>query len=117
MIEPGSRLRAIRFVMYIITILYAALNVVSPQTNINIGLSSALVATSVGITQLLAALTGLVLDLRSKDGVVLKAVLMLLTLGYVYEFVIISTTEPSPYRWAPFLAYAVICAVLYISEE
>ena len=123
----NTSLRGIRIVIYLTTIMYAMVNAFNTSPNFietNVPdpglLSSTNAVIAVGVVQLMASLIGLVVDVspsqKSKRRLI-RPVLAVLVFTYMYELVIIFIYTPQPFRWIPFVAYTVICSVLYIAEE
>ena len=118
-------LRPIRSVVYLTTIFYAFLNAGWPvESSFSVevgaeGFGGVQAATAVGIIQLAAALLGIAFDWfwHRKYSHLVHWVFAVLTLTYLYEFALIAIYDGNPFRWAPFLVYTVICAVLFLSEE
>jgi hypothetical protein len=114
-------LRPVRFVIYSTTLLYGAINLVygpgDPPSN-ETPLATATAAAVVGVVQLVAAIVGAIFDLTS-DGRsrILKWVLFLLAVSFIYESVLVMTSTADPFSWAPLLVYAALCSVLYLSKE
>jgi hypothetical protein len=114
-------LRNIRYVIYLTTFLYGLINLIygpgSPP-DAETPFSSTTAATAVGILQFFLAIIGITLDLTGtgKRGMV-KFVLLMLSVSYVYEAVLAITSTGDPFSWAPLFVYAALCSVLYLAKD
>jgi hypothetical protein len=116
-----SELRPIRFLIYLTTLAYSLVVILSgPSTEpsiLNPGVfTSPVVGATVGVTQLLACIVGLVVDSRSTSSRLIKPLFLILTVTFLYEAVLEIIIGREPFEWIPFLVYAALSSVIYLSE-
>jgi hypothetical protein len=113
-------LRPVRFLIYITTMAYAFVNIAVFGSNVAesaTGFTSPVVATFVGVTQLLATVVGLVVDsVDRKHNWLVKPVFLVLTVAYLYATVVAFIGAGSAFVWIPFIVYSSLCSVVYLSE-
>ena len=114
-------LRPIRFIIYLTTIVYGLINAVYGPGDQPPGgsvLATVEAATAVGVFQFILAILGLTFDLTRdfKRGIV-KFILLMLSVAYIYEGVLAVTSTEDPFSWAPLFVYAAICSVLYLAKD
>jgi hypothetical protein len=117
-----AKLRPVRFLIYFTTIAYAiVVLIVGPETDaskVAPGLLTSVYAGAfVGIAQSLAALVGLVVDCFSQARRwLIKPIFLILSASFLYESVLKVIAGSGPFDWIPFLVYAALCSVVYLSE-
>jgi hypothetical protein len=114
-------LRPIRFVIYLTTVVYGFINLIYGPGDPPAGttpFATIEAATLVGIFQFFLALVAVVLDLTTspRRGII-KFILLMLSVSYIYEGILAITSTKDPFSWAPLFVYAAICSVLYLAKD
>lgn len=117
-----AELKPIRFLIYLTTLAYSLVVIavgpsLEPSQIAPGAFTSPAVGATVGILQLLASLVGLVVDStgKARDRLI-KPVFLILTVTFLYETVLEVIIGRSPFEWIPFLVYAALSGVVYLSE-
>jgi hypothetical protein len=114
-------MRAIRFLIYLTTLAYAAIIVATgPSVEPSIVapglLTSPILGASIGFLQVVACVVGLVLEFRPHSCRCIKWLFLFLSSAYIYEVVLQLVTGRSIFDWLPYFIYGTLSAIVYISE-
>lgn len=114
-------MRALRFVIYLTTLAYAAIIVTTgPSTEPSVlvpgVITSPILGATVGIIQVLASTTGLVAEFAPRFRYLTKWMFLILSSGFLYEVVLQLVVGRTVFDWLPYLVYSALCAVIYINE-
>ena len=114
-------MRAIRFLIYLTTLAYAAIIVASgpsiePSLVAPGPLTSPTLGATVGALQVLASLVGIVAELQPRFRHITKWLFLFLSSAFTYEVVLQLVTGRTVFDWLPYFVYGALSAVVYINE-